>query len=371
MKRHSEKTCRNCGNPLPGKTVVCPACGAKNRKPFYRQFWFIAVVLIAVLGVVFASCCGKKDEKFTWSDLVLADRLPEPASDVGYVSSDSEEWLSMYVAKIAETEYKAYVVACQEFGYTAEVETGDGEYTAYDAEGYKLELTYRESNEEMHIELSAPMELSALQWPAGELAGMLPVPASSIGSVDIDSSDMVRIYVGDMPKNAYSAYVDECYAAGFSVEYDRSDSLFTAKNAQGYKLLVRYEGNSVMSVELTRPDDAQSASTSAAAEPQPTEQPAASSDDSASSSDELRPEFKQAMDSFEQFFDEYIAFMERYKASEGTDLGLLADYASYMQKYSEMMEAMDAWDEQEMNQAELAYYIEVTSRISQKLLAVQ
>lgn len=363
MKRHSERTCRNCGTPLPGKTVVCPACGARNRKPFYRQFWFIAVVLIAVLGVVVASCGGKKDEKFTWSDLVLADRLPEPASDVGSVSSDSEEWLSMYVAKIAETEYKAYVGACREFGYTAEAETGDGEYTAYDAEGYKLELTYRESNEEMHIELSAPMELSALQWPAGELAGMLPVPASSIGSVDIDSSDMVRIYVGDMPKNAYSAYVDECYAAGFSVEYDRSDSLFTAKNAQGYKLLVRYEGNSVMSVELTRPDETVAA-VQPTATPQPTEQPA-------SSSDELRPEFKQAMDSYEQFFDEYISFMERYKASDGTDLGLLADYASYMQKYSEMMEAMDAWDEQEMNQAELAYYIEVTSRISQKLLAVQ
>ena len=86
------------------------------------------------------------------------------------------------------------------------------------------------------------------------------------------------------------------------------------------------------------------------------------------SGDGLRPEFKEAMDSYEAFFDEYIAFMERYSASDGSDLSILADYATYMSRYAEMMEDFEAWENEEMNAAETAYYIEVQTRINQKLM---
>jgi len=84
----------------------------------------------------------------------------------------------------------------------------------------------------------------------------------------------------------------------------------------------------------------------------------------------MRPEFKEAMDSYEAFFDEYVAFMEKYAASDGSDLTLLTDYADYMSKYADMMADLEAWDSADMNTAETAYYIEVQSRISQKLLKV-
>lgn len=86
--------------------------------------------------------------------------------------------------------------------------------------------------------------------------------------------------------------------------------------------------------------------------------------------DGMRPEFKEAMDSYEAFFDEYVAFMEKYAASDGSDLTLLTDYADYMSKYADMMADLEAWDSADMNTAETAYYIEVQSRISQKLLEV-
>ena len=86
--------------------------------------------------------------------------------------------------------------------------------------------------------------------------------------------------------------------------------------------------------------------------------------------DDMRPEFKEAMDSYEAFFDEYVAFMEKYAASDGSDLTLLTDYANYMSKYADMMADFEAWDSEDMNTAETAYYIEVQSRISQKLLEV-
>lgn len=86
--------------------------------------------------------------------------------------------------------------------------------------------------------------------------------------------------------------------------------------------------------------------------------------------DGMRPEFKEAMDSYETFIDEYIAFMEKYAASDGSDLSLLTDYTSYMSKYADMMADFEQWENEEMNTEETAYYIEVQSRVSQKLLQV-
>ena len=81
----------------------------------------------------------------------------------------------------------------------------------------------------------------------------------------------------------------------------------------------------------------------------------------------MRPEFKEALDSYEEFFDEYCEFMKEY-AENPTDLKLLADYATFMTQYTETMTKMEALDDGEMNDAETLYYIEVTTRISQKLL---
>lgn len=81
----------------------------------------------------------------------------------------------------------------------------------------------------------------------------------------------------------------------------------------------------------------------------------------------IRPEFKQALDSYEAFFDEYIAFMERYKNSNNSS-AMLTDYANYMKKYAEYMTALAEVNDGTLSAEELAYYVEVNSRITQKLL---
>ncbi len=84
--------------------------------------------------------------------------------------------------------------------------------------------------------------------------------------------------------------------------------------------------------------------------------------------DGMRPEFKKAMDSYEEFMTEYCEFMKKYKESDGTDLGLVADYADYMSKYAEWVEDFESWDDGEMNTEETAYYLDVQNRISKKLI---
>lgn len=78
-------------------------------------------------------------------------------------------------------------------------------------------------------------------------------------------------------------------------------------------------------------------------------------------------DFKAAMDAYEAFFDEYCNFMKRY-AENPTDMNLLLQYTNYLAKYTEYMEAFDKMGNEPMNDAEMAYYLEVTLRIEKKLL---
>lgn len=83
----------------------------------------------------------------------------------------------------------------------------------------------------------------------------------------------------------------------------------------------------------------------------------------------IRPEFKEAMDAYEAFYDEYCAFMKKYMANP-TDLSLLGEYSGMMQEALDVDEAFARWESEDMNSAELSYYLEVTGRVSQKLLDV-
>lgn len=83
----------------------------------------------------------------------------------------------------------------------------------------------------------------------------------------------------------------------------------------------------------------------------------------------LRPEFKKAMDDYEAFYDKYCAFMKKYKANP-TDMSLLTEYASMTSKLADMDASFKKWDQKEMSKEEVKYYLEVSSRITQKLVDI-
>lgn len=61
------------------------------------------------------------------------------------------------------------------------------------------------------------------------------------------------------------------------------------------------------------------------------------------------------------------AFMKKYQTATDSS-AMLMDYLSFMQKYNDFSEKANAYDTNEMSTADAAYYLEVTSRVSQKLL---
>lgn len=277
--------CRHCDSAIPKKAKVCPSCGKKNKKPFYKRWWFIFILIIVVWNIIIGQSGGEKTEEIVWEDMILGDMLPKPKADKGRIVVNSDENMAVYIADTSEADYMEYKSACEEMGYVIEAEHDSSTYHAFHSDGYELRLWHSESSEELKIELKAPMELE-------------------------ESKEDIAETVSNEPET----------------EEETTEPATTEPETE----------------EETEPELV----------------------------DGLRPEFIEAMDKYEEFMDEYCDFMTAYSKSDGTDLKMLASYADYMKKYAEVVKAFEKWEDEEMNDAETLYYIDVQTRINKKLLEV-
>ena len=51
--------CKNCGNEVNKKAVICPNCGCKIKKPIFKKWWFWVIIVILVILIGFPS--GEND----------------------------------------------------------------------------------------------------------------------------------------------------------------------------------------------------------------------------------------------------------------------------------------------------------------------
>lgn len=82
------------------------------------------------------------------------------------------------------------------------------------------------------------------------------------------------------------------------------------------------------------------------------------------------PELKAFLDSYEEFMDEYIAFMKKYSEDPSNAVSMLTEYTTIMEKYGDFAEKIDQYDEKEMSTEDAKYYLEVTTRVTQKMLEI-
>lgn len=83
----------------------------------------------------------------------------------------------------------------------------------------------------------------------------------------------------------------------------------------------------------------------------------------------MRPEFKEAMDKYEAFYNDYCDIMQKYSENP-MDMTLLTEYSNLMAKAVEVDEAFEKWGDEDLTNEELKYYLEVNTRVMQKMLDV-
>ena len=216
----------------------------------------VALVLAVVLVVPYVSLFGTDygdAEKFAWSDILLADVIPEPKSHLGEILVNSEEHLTLYVHKTSTGDYSKYVDSCEEKGFTVEAEQSDLSYYAYNADGYELSLYYDENDNKMNISVDAAEEYGALVWPDSIIASMLPVPKSTTGEIARDDEKGFVAYVSNSPIEEFNAYMAACVDKGFIEDASESEKLYSAQNSDGYQLSILYQGNGVMCISVDEP----------------------------------------------------------------------------------------------------------------------
>ena len=86
-------------------------------------------------------------------------------------------------------------------------------------------------------------------------------------------------------------------------------------------------------------------------------------------SDGVTPELKEFLDQHEKCIDEYCNFMESFDANSSDPMAILK-YSSLMQEYLDFAEKAEAYDEKEMTNEDLKYYIDVIARIEKRMLDV-
>lgn len=231
----------------------------------------------------------------------------------------------------------------------------------------------------------------SITWPDGDFAKKLPVLANQKGEVYSDSSDHVSIRLCNATRSSFDSYVKDAKKMGFTVDYDKTADIYTAKDAEGNEIKVFFmedeEDGNTMDITLDAPKSEDDSKDQDSTDSQPT-QKSQSQQQSQNTQQEQQPQqsqqsqqsqqydpsqvsadFKASMDSYEKFFDQYVEFMKKYKDS-GNSISMLADYTKMMQQYTDTMNKLNAIDQNSLSAADEAYYLEVMGRITQKLASV-
>lgn len=311
-KEFNGKFCEHCGAPAPSSAAPTPGTypteptpTKKKKKPIYKKWWFYVIVVMALIAIIGKFSSGEKSEKIDWSDIILGSQLPEPPKNKGEIHENTAEKLWVDINKISDKQYNDYMEACKAKGFTVDPESDSTSYGAYNSEGYKLSLSHYGSEDEMKIELEKPIEMSSITWPTSKAGKQLPAPKSTKGKFTHESDDGFNVYIGNTSKDDYNSYVKACSDKGFTVNYEKGDSFYNADNSAGWHVLIKYEGNNIMSIDIDAPDEdstAPSASkdTTKQAEPKPTE-----SKSEKSSTDKTKAHSAQGVSKYETIYNEY------------------------------------------------------------------
>ncbi len=207
---------------------------------------------------------------------------------------------------------------------------------------------------------------SKFKWPERGIATLLPKPNSENGEILWEDSDSFSLDIYNCSMQDFDNYTDTCYDEGFSVDYSKSDTYYYSDNNDGYSLSVTLNtDDNIMNISITAPEE----ETTTEKTTQESSKAESSKAESSKTSDKVTTSFKETMDSYEQFMNQYVEFMKRYSESPD-DLDMITEYTEMLQKYNELTEKINAIDEDSLSSADLAYYLEVTGRVTEKLTEI-
>lgn len=94
------KNCSVCGAEMASNAKACPKCGAKNKKPIYKKWWFwviIAAIILGIIGNIGGDSSAVKSspaipsEQANLADDTAKETAPAPADEVNVPAPAEKE----------------------------------------------------------------------------------------------------------------------------------------------------------------------------------------------------------------------------------------------------------------------------------------
>lgn len=91
-----------------------------------------------------------------WSDSDLAKMLPVPDIKIGEKILEDEDYYSFRGFGVDADYYNKYKLLCKEYGFNIDPYESEIVFSAFNKEGYEVEVTYNDIIQNMHISINKP-----------------------------------------------------------------------------------------------------------------------------------------------------------------------------------------------------------------------
>lgn len=80
--------CRKCNSTMEKGIKKCPSCGAKNKKPFYKKWWFVLIALCVIGGLISAK--GGKNKENSGEEMTSSLGIEDAKDNTTNVNSEED-----------------------------------------------------------------------------------------------------------------------------------------------------------------------------------------------------------------------------------------------------------------------------------------
>ena len=307
-----------------------------------------------------------KMEKIDWESNELCKIIPLPGPDTGLIIENTYRVFEVLVDDITEIEYETYIDKCIEAGFNKNIE----EQTEYEREySYELNRGY------LGVYYGYFAENDAGYWICVEYIGddriiieigqiyedvveddsyadAEPTPIAN-GARDVEGYEDIKNIQLRLKELGYlDGSADGIFGPGTEralKEFQQMNGIEVTGVADYSTLMALESDNSVSKYEKEVVDAEASTSEELV--------------------DGMRPSVKNAIDSFEEYFVEYVELIEKIEKNPNNPL-LLIDYAEFLKTYDTTMRAFEDMEDDNLNDAEMAYYLAAFGRVNQMLINV-
>lgn len=307
---------------------------APVKKPFYKKWWFWLIAGIVLLGII-GSIAGSDDK------VDISSNQKEETSNVLVASKPERDGFN----NETNTSYEVGGIRYSIPEYFGDEKTDENMIQLYAETGNEVVMLQITSHND--VSFSSDKIYSGLDE-------VIDAYVDGMELYDITKEDAEKTTLAGLPANHYVIRGKNSQANDITVTVDATVGYDDETHMVHSVLLVQSE-NPEYSYKKDYKKIVESADK------------VDKSDGMSNNSGLVNSSVKEAMDSYEAFVDEYIAFMQKYETSSDAS-GMLMEYMNYMTKYADLTEKIENMEDQDMSDADYAYYTEVLLRCSQKML---